>query len=292
MRRDGRGRTEFGLVDHGLQVSGTVSGNCVGERVTGPIPWASCFWRPGPPLGNWESLDPGQITQRWCESQLDRIEEILESIQRSQSELSQRQDAVIDELMRVAAHMEATDRHACEQSLRSRLPNIRGKLTPAVRSFLLASWQMHRTPGFAAPGKLIDGLATAFERQLVHSVISLLFDHLRRRKAKDLWPMPDWQDAEQRGRPLWSTTSKAEKCTLGSARLVLRHPDSAVGEFFDQFGFDRAAIQGAIEPVYKHRNPAAHGSCFDTGTADAIRTDWFSWHGRVGGIYSVFFRNE
>jgi hypothetical protein len=51
-------------------------------------------------------------------------------------------------------------------------------------------------------------------------------------------------------------------------------------------------IQAAIESVSNHRNPAAHGDCFDISTAEAIRADWFYWNKRPGGIFSVFFRNE
>jgi hypothetical protein len=243
-------------------------------------------------LGGFESPPNQPGLARESQEQLDRMEGILEKIQNSQLEALQRQDALIDELVRMADHMQSTDRYACEQSLLAELSNVWGKLEPEVRSCMLASEQMYRTPNFAAPAKLIDGLATAFERQLLHSVISLLFDHLRRRKEKDLRPMPEWQDAEHRDRPLWSPAARAEKCTLGAARLILRHPSLAVGEFFDQFGFDRAAIRGAIEAVCRHRNPAVHGSCFDIGTAGAIRADWLSWEGRVGGVYSVFFRAE
>jgi hypothetical protein len=135
-------------------------------------------------------------------------------------------------------------------------------------------------------------MATAFERQLLHSIVSPFFDHLRRWKVPELRPLPEWPDAEQRGRPLWWPTAKAEKCTLGAARLILRHPEPAVGDFFDQFGFDRTAIRGAIETVSEHRNPAVHGGSFDIWTAETIRADWLSWQGRVGGVYSVFFRSE
>jgi hypothetical protein len=74
-------------------------------------------------------------------------------------------------------------------------------------------------------------------------------------------------------------------------RLILRHPDSTIEEFFAQFGPNRANIQAAIESVYIHRNPASHGGCFDIGTAEAIRADWFHWDKRPGGIFSVLFRD-
>jgi hypothetical protein len=243
-------------------------------------------------LGEVESAPSEPAPGRESREQWDRMEMMLETIQRSQAEAFQGQEAIISVLERMVDNMEDTDRYACEQSLLDKLPHTWGKLTPGVRSLLLASEQMSRTPGFAAPGKIIDGLATAFECQLQHSVVSLLFAHLRDRRVKDLRPSPEWQDAEQRDKPLWRPTAKAEKCALGTMRLILRHPEPAIGEFFDQFGFDRVAIQDAIEEVYIHRNSAVHGSCFDIGTTEAIRTDWFSWEGRVGGVYSVFFRHE
>jgi hypothetical protein len=175
--------------------------------------------------------------------------------------------------------------------LLTELPGVYGKLTAEVRSLLLASEQMYRTPGFAAPGQIVLGLATAFELQLKHSVISGLFDHLKYREVEKLRPLPEWTDAEQRDKPLWSPRARADGCTLGAMRLILRHSHPAIGEFFGQFGQDRADIQRAIKSVNDRRNPAAHGSCFDIGTAEAIRADWFHWGERPGGIFSVFFRN-
>jgi hypothetical protein len=75
-------------------------------------------------------------------------------------------------------------------------------------------------------------------------------------------------------------------------RLILRHPHPAIGEFFVQFGLNLTDIQDATESVYDHRNPATHGQRFDIGTAEAIRADWFHWHHRPGGIFSVLFRTE
>ena len=172
------------------------------------------------------------------------------------------------------------------------LPGVYEKVTAKVRNLFLASEQVYRTPGFVAPGTIIHGLATAFELQLRHSVITGLFDHLKDRKAEKLWPMAEWEDAEQRGKPLWSPGARPDKCTLGAMRLLLRHPHSAIEEFFVQFGLSRTDIQAAIESVYSHRNPAAHGDSFDIGTTEAIRADWYHWNKRAGGIFSVFFRNE
>jgi hypothetical protein len=177
------------------------------------------------------------------------------------------------------------------QTLTAELPGVYERLSETARNLFLASEQIYRTPGFATPGNIIHGLATAFELQLQHSVMAGLFDHLKYRKVETLRPLPGWKDAEQRDKPLWSPSAKADKCTLGAMRLLLRYPHSAIAEFFVQFGLDLADIQAAVESVYSHRNPAAHGDCFDIGTAEAIRGDWFHWNKRPGGIFSVLFRN-
>ncbi len=230
--------------------------------------------------------------ERESSGQLDRIEERLRAIQGSQAEALQRQDAIIDELSRVVFQMESADRYASEQSVLAELSDTYGKLTPEVRSLLLASEQMYRTQGFAAPGKIVDGLATAFEVQLRHSVMAGLLDHLKDRRVKSLTVPQEWKDVERRDRPLWSYAEKADKFTLGTIILILRHPQSEIEEFFAKYGLDRAAIRGATEEVCRHRNPAVHGRGFDIGTADAIRKDWLTWNARVGGIYSVLFRSS
>jgi len=175
--------------------------------------------------------------------------------------------------------------------LTAELPGVYEKLSEGARNLFLASEQIYRTPGFAAPGEIVHGLATAFELQLRHSVIVGLFDHLQYRKAEKLRPLAEWKDAEQ-NKPLWSPGAKADKCTLGTMRLILRLEHPAIQEFFAQFGLSLTDTRTAIEAVYSHRNPAAHGGSFDIGTAEAIRTDWFHWSRRPGGVFSVFFRNE
>jgi hypothetical protein len=243
-------------------------------------------------LGEIEPAWSVPAPSRESQEQLDRMEGMLRAIQDSQAEALERQDAMIAQLERMVLYMKSTDRHACEESLRAELPNIYENLTAKARNLALASEQIYRTPGFAAPGTIVHGLATAFELQLQHSVISLLFDHLKYRKAENLRPLPEWDDAEQRGKPLWSPPQRADKCTLGTMKLILRHPHPAIEEFFAQFGLNRIDIQATIESVSNQRNPAAHGDCFDIGTAEAIRADWFHWNKRPGGIFSVFFRNE
>ena len=91
---------------------------------------------------------------------------------------------------------------------------------------------------------------------------------------------------------MWRPATKADQCTLGTMKLIVRHPQNEVGEFFARFGLDREVIQCAIGTVYERRNAATHGTCFDIGTAEAIRADWFHWRRRPGGIFSVFFRNQ
>lgn len=243
-------------------------------------------------LGEFEISPTRPGFARESQDQLNRMEEMLKTLQGSQDEALQRQDAVVDELMRMAEHMEHTDRHTCEESVLSQLPAVWGKLTPEVRSLMLASEQMHRVPGFAAPGKFIDGFATAFECQLKHTIMSHLFAHLKSSNVRELRPLPEWRDAEERNRPLWGPKERADMCGLGAARLILRHTEPAVEEFFERFGFDRATIQRAVEAVYKHRNTAVHGGSFDPGIASAIRADWLSWEGRAGGVFSVFFRDQ
>ncbi|HYL38350.1 MAG TPA: hypothetical protein VEV17_20700 [Bryobacteraceae bacterium] len=221
----------------------------------------------------------------------DRREEMLQDIQRAQTEAQQREDAMIDALARIASHVEGNDPYACENSLLDELSNTWKKLTARVRNQLLASEQMHRIHDFAAPGKIIDALATAFELQLQHSVMAGLFDFLKYRQLKSLVAPQEWKDVERREKPLWKPGERVDKYTLGTMRLILRHPQVEIGEFFTQYGLDRGAIVEATEAVYQHRNPAVHGHGFDIGTVGQIRKDWFSWKNRVGGIYSVFFRS-
>ena len=80
--------------------------------------------------------------------------------------------------------------------------------------------------------------------------------------------------------------------TLGTMRLILRHTHPAIEEFFAQFGLNLTDVRDATASVYSHRNDATHGDCFDIGTAEAIRADWFHWDSRPGGIFSVLFRSE
>jgi hypothetical protein len=242
-----------------------------------------------------ESTRNEPAAARELRERLGRFEEMLRTIQSSQAEAKEReeerQDAIIAQLERMVSHMENADRHACEESLLAELPGVYEKFTPQVRRLILASEQICRTPGFAAPGSIVHALATAFELQLQHSVLSGVFERLKYRKAEKLKPLPEWTDAEHRDRPLWWPGARADACGLGAMRLILRHPHAAIGEFFDQFGLNRIDIQLALDTVYSYRNPAAHGDCFDIGTAEAIRADWFHWGGRPGGVFSVFFRN-
>ena len=238
-----------------------------------------------------ESASGEPVTVREPQEQLDRMEAMLRAMQSSQAEALERQDAIIGQLERMVLYMKSTDRCACEDSLMAKLPGVYERLTEKARNLFLASEQIYRTPGFAAPGNIIHGLATAFELQLQHSVMAGLFDHLKYRRVETLRPLAEWKDAEQRDKPLWWTGAKADKCTLGTMKLILRHPHCAIEEFFTQFGLNLADIQAVIELVCSHRNPATHGDCFDIGTAEAIRADWFHWNKRPGGVFSVFFRN-
>jgi hypothetical protein len=188
-------------------------------------------------------------------------------------------------------NMKSTDRYACEESLLAELPGVYEKLAPEARNLCLASEQVYRIPGFAAPGTIVHGLATAFELQMRHSVVIGLFAHLKNQEVKKLQPLAEWTDVIQ-NKPLWSTNERAEMCTLGTMRLILKHTHPAIEEFFLQFGLDRRAISGALDSVYKHRNTAAHGGRFDIGTAEAVRTDWLGWDQRPGGVFSVFFRDN
>jgi hypothetical protein len=212
----------------------------------------------------------------------------IADIRRSREESTQRQDAIISQLERFAELMKSTDRASCEEELLATFHSVWGKLYHRVRALLVASEQKYRTPGYAAPAEIVAGLATAFELQ--HTILAGLFEHLKGRKVKSLRPSHEWPDTESRDRPLWSPADKAEKCTLGTARLILRHPQPEIGEFFNQFGLDLESIRRAIESVYSHRNPTHHGVPYDPGTVDAIRNDWFSWESRVGGVFSIFFR--
>jgi hypothetical protein len=205
---------------------------------------------------------------------------------------AERQHAIIDELSRITMCMETSDRHACEQALIDRLDDVYPKLKPEVRSLLLGSEQMARTQGFATPGKIIDALATAFELQLQHSVIAWLFDHLKHCKVRPLRPLPEWRDVEQRDKPLWSPNDKPGRCMLGTIRLILRHNQPEIASFFAMAGLDRDTIQRATDAVLEYRNPAVHGTPFDTGTAAAITQDWYTWEGRPGGVYATLFRNS
>lgn len=206
------------------------------------------------------------------------------------AETAQSNDAIISQLERIFQFMKSPDRASCEQELRGEFHSVWGKLTERVRSLLLASEQQHRTLGYAAPAQIVAGLSTAFELQLQHTILAGLFEHLKIRKVKSLRPSDDLRDAENRERPLWSSSDKPEKCTLGTARLILRHPQPEIGEFFSGLGYDLESIRRAIESVYRHRNPTHHGEPCDPGTVDAIRNDWFSWESRVGGVFSIFFR--
>jgi hypothetical protein len=168
-------------------------------------------------------------------------------------ESMQRQDALISQMERFVELMKSTDRASCEQELRARFHSVWGKLSERVRSLLLASEQKYRIYGYAAPAEIVAGLATAFELQLQHTILTSLFAHLKDRKVKSLRPPDDWPDIEDRQRPLWSSTDKAEKCTLGTARLILRHPLAEIAEFFKQFGYDLESVRRAIESVYPHQ---------------------------------------
>jgi hypothetical protein len=227
---------------------------------------------------------------------------ILQAIQKAnaevlegQAEARNRQDAIIGHLEGIVLSMSTTDRCACEEELKAELPGAYGKLTQKARNYLLASEQSYRIPDFAAPGYIVHGLDTAFELEMRHSVMPLLFDHLKSRKVPELRVPEAWISsgrAQRRPMPLWQPNAKAEKCLLGEMNLILAHPHPAVEECFVRFGLILPDIQGATESVWKCRNPATHGDHFDIGTARAIRTDWFHWQSRTGGIFSVLFRND
>jgi hypothetical protein len=181
--------------------------------------------------------------------QPDRMEGMLRSLQSSvervlqrQAEDRERQDAIIGHLERMVLNMKTTDRYACEESLLARLPGIYEKLAPEARNLCLASEQVYRIPGLAAPGQFVHGFATAFELQLRHSVISGLFEHLKKQGIKKLSPLAEWKGVDQ-NKPLWLTSTRADKCTLGTMELILQHTHSSIEEFFIQFGLDRTAIQ-------------------------------------------------
>jgi hypothetical protein len=246
-------------------------------------------------LGEVESTSGEPATGRESKHQPDAIKEVLRAILDSRADARERADAIIGHVQGMEATMKSADRHACEESLLAELSGVYEKLTPQVRSLLLASEQIYRIPGFAAPGDIVHNLATAFERQLQHSVMAGLFHHLKDRNVRELKVPEDWISsgrAQKREKPLWQPSAKADKCVLGEMNLILRHPHPAIGEFFAQFGLNLSDVQGATESVYNHRNPAAHGGLFDIGTAEAIRADWFHWDNRPGGIFSVLFRNE
>lgn len=231
------------------------------------------------------------VSVRELREQLGHIEEMIQTISSSQAEARTPQDAIIVQLEKIALHMESTDPNACEASLLEKLPGVYQKLKPQVRSHLLASEQNYRTPNFAAPGQIIHQIATAFELQLKHSVFAGLFDHLKYRKVQKLRPLPEWE-VERRDIPLWSHSAKADNLQLGQMTLLLRRPEPAIREFLDQLGLDCTNIQRALESVYEYRNDATHGTCFDIGTAKAIRADWLHWGERPGGIFAVCFRGE
>lgn len=230
------------------------------------------------------------LLRSMVESQ-SRIIEGHDAMFAQQAEDRERQNAIISCLERMVLNMKNTDRYNCEESLRHELPGVYDELEPKARSLCVASQQTYQIQGFAAPAQIILGLAIAFELQLRHSVISRLFEHLKHQGIQKLSPLPEWKDVEQ-NKPLWLTSTRADKCNLGTTRLILRHNHPSIGEFFLQFGLDRTTIQQALESVYPYRNPAAHGESFDIGTAEAIRNDWLHWNKRPGGIFSIFFRNR
>jgi hypothetical protein len=127
---------------------------------------------------------------------------------------------------------------------------------------------------------------------LQHSVIAPLFDYLKQAKTPNLKTLDEWKDIEKRHKPLWSHNDKAEKCGLGTAELILRHPQPQIGEFFRQFRLRCDDIREAIMEVLPRRNPVAHGGSLDIGTTEAIRIRWLRWGGRPGGIFAVLFMTE
>lgn len=211
------------------------------------------------------------------------------AIRRLHQESTFRQDAIISQLERFAELMKSTDRASCEAELRATFHSVWGKLSERVRSLLLASEQKYRTSGYAAPAEIVAGIATAFELQLQQTILAGLFAHLKDRRVRNL-QAHELPEAEDRERPLWRSSDKAEKCTLGTARLVLQHPQPEIAEFFSHFGYNLESVREAIESIYLHRNPTHHGASYDIGTVDAIRSDWFSWKSRAGGVFSVFSR--
>jgi hypothetical protein len=128
-------------------------------------------------LGEVESTSSEPAPGRESQQQQDVVEGMLRALLKSQAEALERQDAIIGHLQGMGAYMKSADRHACEESLLTELPGVYEKLTPEVRSLLLASEQIYRTREFAAPGSIVHGLATAFELQLQHSVMAGLFYH-------------------------------------------------------------------------------------------------------------------
>jgi hypothetical protein len=253
-------------------------------------------------LGEVESASSEPAPGRESQQPGDRVEEMFRAILRStaevlegQAEARNRQDAIIGHLEGIVLSMSTTDRYACEESLKAELPGGYEKLTQKARNYLLASEQSYRIPDFAAPGYIVHGLATAFELELRHSVMSCLFDHLKYRKVAELRVPEEWISsgrAQKRETPLWRPSAKADKCLLGEMNLILGHPHPAIEECFAQFGLVLTDIRSATESVCKYRNPATHGDHFDIGTAETIRADWFHWDNRRGGIFSVLFRNE
>jgi hypothetical protein len=220
------------------------------------------------------------------------MEEDSRAAQTRHSEVLETQGALIDQFERMVLHMKGIDRYACEESLRRELPGVFEKLVVNARTLFLASEQMYRTPGFAAPAQVVHSIATAFELQLKYSVIKELFDYLKRRGVRTLQPLPDRTDNEIRRKPLWAPYHKADKTTLGEIKTILRHNDPVVQEFFDSIRLDRSDIQRAVEGVLDHRNTATHGDPLDFGNAEAIRNEWIHWKKRAGGIFSVFFCPE
>jgi len=189
------------------------------------------------------------------------------------------QNALISQQERIVAHMDSTDRHACEEQLRAELHGVYGKLEPQARRLLLAAEQIYRVPGFAAPAQIVHLLSTAFEIQVWCSVIS---------------PLLAFQDSkdEKPSKPVSLSHDRPKKFTLGGMKQRLRGSEPAIDEFFDLACLNRADIREALATVLGPRNEAAHGRPIDVGTAEAIRNDWLHWGGKSGGIFAVLFRPE
>jgi DNA-binding GntR family transcriptional regulator len=76
------------------------------------------------------------------------MEEWLHEIHSDHTLQNERQDAMIDQMEKMVAYMENTDRHACEAALLADLSDVYPKLAPEARALVLATEQIRRISAF------------------------------------------------------------------------------------------------------------------------------------------------